>query len=88
MKKLDINDLVISPAERQEVFDRFKNKNNEFNAEALFSAVIEQQSIERPTFPPKLSDFDSNLRTQDEVKAKMAKKTAYFDFKRTPNIQF
>jgi hypothetical protein len=57
MKKLDINDLVISKSERQELFERFKNKHGHFNAEALFSAIIEQDQIKRPVFPPKLSDF-------------------------------
>ena len=45
MKKLDINDLVVSQTERQELYDRFKNKHGHFNAEALFCAIIEQQNI-------------------------------------------
>ena len=57
MKKLDINDLVVSQAERQHLFDQFRNKHGNFNAEALFSAIVEQLGTQKPTFPPKLSDF-------------------------------
>ena len=32
MKKLDINDLVISKQERQDMFDKFRNKHGFFNA--------------------------------------------------------
>ena len=32
MKKLDINDLVITKAERQDLYDRFRNKHGYFNA--------------------------------------------------------
>jgi|JI10StandDraft_1071094.scaffolds.fasta_scaffold1449443_1 hypothetical protein len=88
MKKLDINDLVVTKEERQGLFDKFKNKNGFFNAEALFSAIIEQQNIERPVFPPRLSNFDTNLKTQDELKAKKGKKNIYFDLRRAPNLQF
>ena len=88
MKKLDINDLVVSREERQELFDKFKNKHGHLNAEALFCAIVEQQNIDRPTFPPKLSDFDTNLRTHEENMAKKSKRTAYFDFKRSSNLQF
>lgn len=88
MKKLDINDLVIPQKERQELFQQFANPQGQFNAEALFSAIIEQKNIERPLFPPKLSDFDDNLRTQEEVQAKKSKRATYFDFRRTPNLQF
>ena len=66
----------------------FRNKQGYFNAEALFGAIIEQQSIERPTFPPKLSNFDENLKTQEEIQAKKARKSAYYDFKRAPHLQF
>ena len=45
MKKLDINDLVVSKGERQELFNRFQNKHGHFNAEALFCAIVEQQNI-------------------------------------------
>lgn len=32
MKKLDINDLVVSKEERQGLYDMFKNKQGYFNA--------------------------------------------------------
>ena len=55
MKKLDINDLVVTQAERQQLFDQFKNKQGNFNAEGLFCAIVEQLGTQKPTFPPKLS---------------------------------
>lgn len=88
MKKLDINDLVVSKEERQQMFDQFKNKKGFFNAEALFSAIIEQHNIERPIFPPRLSNFDTNLKTQDELQAKQTQKNTSFDMRRTSNLQF
>lgn len=88
MKKLDINDLVVSKAEREDLFNRFKNRHGHFNAEALFGAIIEQQKIEKPVFPPRLSNFDSNLKAQDEILNKKDSKNKYFDLRRTSNLQF
>lgn len=45
MKKLDINNLVISKDERDQLFGRFKNKEGNFNAQALFCAIVEQQNV-------------------------------------------
>lgn len=46
MKKLDINDLVVTREERQELFDRFSELNSSnqksFNVEKLLCAIIEQ----------------------------------------------
>jgi hypothetical protein len=42
MKKLDINDLVVSKAERNNLFERFKEKDGNFNVERLLCAIVEQ----------------------------------------------
>ncbi len=65
MKKLDINDLVISKEQRKEIFDKFNESGNGFNVERLLCSIVEQEGTKRPTFPPKLSDFEDNLKANE-----------------------
>jgi hypothetical protein len=65
MKKLDINDLVISKEQRKEIFDKFNESRNGFNVERLLCSIVEQEGTRRPTFPPKLSDFEDNLKANE-----------------------
>jgi hypothetical protein len=42
------------------LFDKFSEQGN-FNAEKMLCAIVEQEQTHKPTFPPKLSDFEDNL---------------------------
>lgn len=65
MKKLDINDLVISKEQRREIFEKFNEDNKGFNVERLLCSIVEQEGTKSPTFPPKLSDFEDNLKANE-----------------------
>lgn len=65
MKKLDINDLVISKEQRKEIFERFNENNHGFNVERLLCSIVEQEGTKKPSYPPKLSDFEDNLRANE-----------------------
>ena len=87
MKKLDINDLIISPAERQHMYDRFA-QDGSLNVEAMLGAIVEQDLTKKPIFPPKLSDFDNNLRCMEEANDQQHRKHPKYDFKRISNTQY
>lgn len=54
----------------------------------MLCAIVEQEQTHKPTFPPKLSDFEDNLMVNEQKNGKIAKKNVYFDFKRMSNLQY
>lgn len=44
--------------------------------------------MRNPTFPPKLSEYEDNLRAKEEESARNSKRDVAFDFKRLSHLQY
>ena len=86
MKKMDLNDLVLSEEERSNIFKSYSHEGN-LNVEALLCAIVEDES-NRVVKLDKNMDFLDEVQVNEEKEDKKQKKIRNFSLKNLSFLEY